>query len=311
VTTRQRVSVVMPAWRASQTIRAAAQSVLAQEVPVHELIIVDDGSPEDLRAPLEDLEGPIRLVRQENAGAAAARNRGIDLATGDWVAFLDADDEWAPEHTAVQLAVARAHPEVGFMCARYHRVGADGERLPMGGPPPAMLDRVLSLSGAMALRFAKRSWTGTVMVRRDMLAGMRFRTDLRTAEDRELWWRLVLATPAFAAATPIATYRLLPGTLSRTHADDDFRNMLTVLRLHASSLSAADLRAEEVSVFARWTRHALEAGQPQAGRHPAREHWRRRPLAPRALWQLLRTHLSGGGTAPPPEHLGGGTRRDA
>src|SRR3954469_12256948 len=91
------VSVVIPAYNAAQTVGAAVDSVLAQTFGDFELIVVDDGSRDDTAEVVRARKDPrVNCVRTENGGVSAARNRGLDLAAGSLVAFLDADDAWQP-----------------------------------------------------------------------------------------------------------------------------------------------------------------------------------------------------------------------
>lgn len=104
MTARRRVSVIIPVFNGEALIRDALASVLAQSRPVDEIIVVDDGSSDASGAVVAGLGVPgLTLVRQENRGPAAARNQGLGLASGDVIAFLDADDQWAPEKLAVQV----------------------------------------------------------------------------------------------------------------------------------------------------------------------------------------------------------------
>jgi glycosyltransferase involved in cell wall biosynthesis len=90
------VSVVIPAYNAASVLPRAIESVLGQTSRPEEVIVVDDGST-DNTAQVATQYGPsITYIRQDNAGASAARNRGIAEATGEWIAFLDSDDEWLP-----------------------------------------------------------------------------------------------------------------------------------------------------------------------------------------------------------------------
>jgi len=99
------VSVVMPAYRCADTIGAAIESALSQQVSL-ELIVVDDCSGENLEEILTDYlqDSSVRLLKNpRNLGAAQSRNRGVEAARGAYVAFLDADDIWAPEKLSKQL----------------------------------------------------------------------------------------------------------------------------------------------------------------------------------------------------------------
>src|SRR5947209_192198 len=91
-----KVSTVIPAYNASGTILRAIESVLAQTRPPDEILVIDDGSTEDLSLTLEPFRACVTLIRKPNGGAASARNLGLDLSRGDYIAFLDADDYWEP-----------------------------------------------------------------------------------------------------------------------------------------------------------------------------------------------------------------------
>src|SRR3989442_12041514 len=94
-----RVSVIIPLFNKAPYIERALSSVAAQTYRDFELIVIDDGSTDEGPRVVEAFNDlPIRLIRQENAGPGAARNRGLGLAQGELVAFLDADDEWLPSY---------------------------------------------------------------------------------------------------------------------------------------------------------------------------------------------------------------------
>lgn len=101
------VSVVMPAYRCAGTITAAIDSALAQEVPL-EVIVINDRSPDELTDVLSVYREDPRVVivtNEENMGAAKSRNRGVSMARGKYVAFLDSDDLWTPGKLAAQLKI--------------------------------------------------------------------------------------------------------------------------------------------------------------------------------------------------------------
>jgi glycosyltransferase involved in cell wall biosynthesis len=112
------VSVIIPVYNRRVELRQAVRSVLAQTHADLELIVVDDASSEDIAAALEDIADPrLRLIRKPvNQGAAAARNTGIQAATGKWVAFLDSDDEWLPNKLERQLRRLAGRPNDARIC---------------------------------------------------------------------------------------------------------------------------------------------------------------------------------------------------
>ena len=118
------VSCVIPAYNAERHIERALESVFAQTLPADEVIVIDDGSDDRTEDVLARFGDRIRTVRQQNRGPAAARNRGIDLATGDLIAFQDADDEWHSEKLAKQVAVLAARPEADVCITHLRNVWA-------------------------------------------------------------------------------------------------------------------------------------------------------------------------------------------
>lgn len=110
---RPRISVVIPAYNAERTIIRTLESVFAQTFPPHEIIVVDDGSQDRTAEVVSQLAPRVRLIRQGNAGPAAARNHGIREATGDWIALLDSDDTWLPEK--LQRQARELRPDVALV----------------------------------------------------------------------------------------------------------------------------------------------------------------------------------------------------
>lgn len=108
------ISVIIPAYNRAVLIGQTLDSILAQTRPVSEVLVVDDGSTDDTREVVYRYEnktsGMIRLIKQANAGPSVARNHGLSLCTGDYVAFLDADDLWLPTKIEKQLALLQSDP---------------------------------------------------------------------------------------------------------------------------------------------------------------------------------------------------------
>jgi glycosyltransferase involved in cell wall biosynthesis len=119
----RRVSVVIPTYNRARLVEEAIASVLRQTMPVHEVIVVDDGSTDATRELIRGHDGPITLVTQDHLGAAAARNRGLARATGDWVAFLDSDDIWTPSKLEKQIEYLDRHPHCGLVHTGYYEFG--------------------------------------------------------------------------------------------------------------------------------------------------------------------------------------------
>lgn len=144
MTDAPRVSVVIPVFNTARFLADAIASVLAQGEENLEIIVVDDGSTDGSAAVAERFGNPVRVIRQANAGAAAARNRGIAAARANYLAFLDADDLYSPDKFALQTDRLDRHPEVDIIVGRLEYLMLGGTD---GGDPgfSPLLDDHLSL----------------------------------------------------------------------------------------------------------------------------------------------------------------------
>src|SRR5215204_1328714 len=119
------VSVVIPCYNQAHFLGEAIESVLAQSYPNFEIIVVDDGSP-DNTSEVAASYPRVRLVRQENQGLSAARNSGLARSEGEYVVFLDADDRLLPGALQAGLECFEAHPKCAFVYGRCSRIRRDG-----------------------------------------------------------------------------------------------------------------------------------------------------------------------------------------
>jgi glycosyltransferase involved in cell wall biosynthesis len=265
------VSVVIPAYRAAATICRAIDSVLAQTCPPSEILVIDDESPDDLASVLAGYGDRVRLIRQSNGGAAAARNRGIQMAHSDVVAFLDADDCWLPEKLEQCVRVLEECPDVGLVASRYILQDADGEAVRTAGPEVSWCNRPQRASGAALLDFARNISTPTVVVRRHLLVENQFDVTLATAEDRDLWLRLLSTTTAWFVDSPLCIVHLRPDSLSHANIGLDCGCMLRVIDRYREVLGTAAARREQSYVHYKWA-VGLSGGWP-AIRQLARAAW--------------------------------------
>ena len=115
------VSVIIPTYNRLYLLGQAIDSVRRQTIPGIEIVVVDDGSDESVADKIQKFDSSILFARQENLGLNAARNLGLKMARGDYIALLDDDDLWLPFKTEFQLAVMDRFPEVCFRIFRlYH-----------------------------------------------------------------------------------------------------------------------------------------------------------------------------------------------
>jgi glycosyltransferase involved in cell wall biosynthesis len=209
------VSVIVPNYNRHALLRGSLQSLLAQTCPPDQILVVDDGSTDgsdrEAEAILAGVPGAM-VIRQANAGAAAARNAGMAHARGDWIGFLDSDDQWDPTRLARFHAMADARPTLEMAhCERRYVEGGMVLRASGGFDPKTMED-----GAAMLGRFCIK--TSTVLLHRALLdrTGRAFATDLVTCEDYELFWRAAaIARDIGFDAAPLVTISETLGSLTR------------------------------------------------------------------------------------------------
>jgi glycosyltransferase involved in cell wall biosynthesis len=109
------ISVIIPSFNRASVLPRALNSVLAQTRGAAEIIVVDDGSSDGTNALVERNYPGVKLLTQGNRGVSSARNAGVSLSTGEWLAFLDSDDEWLPEKLNHQLACVRDNPHISLI----------------------------------------------------------------------------------------------------------------------------------------------------------------------------------------------------
>lgn len=192
-------SIVMPAFNAARTVVDAARSALGQTRRDLELIIIDDGSADqtpELISELASRDARVRVLRQANAGASAARNAGIEVAGGRYVGFLDSDDLWMPDYVEVMSRTLDDAPDAGFAyCDAWALDDLNGRirkvtwQQHYAAPLPEA-NREQILAALVDTNFVMNSTT----CRAEALAAVGgFDSSLRGAEDWELWIRIVAA----------------------------------------------------------------------------------------------------------------------
>ena len=112
------ISCIVPVFNQAHFLPAALDSIFAQSLPVCEVIVIDDGSSDDVQGVVEKYAHEVMFIQQANAGPAAARNRGIERANGEWLSFLDSDDLWHENKLEIQMQLMQSRPELDY-CLTY------------------------------------------------------------------------------------------------------------------------------------------------------------------------------------------------
>ncbi|MCI0342557.1 MAG: glycosyltransferase [Planctomycetales bacterium] len=222
------VSAVLSTWNRAALVEQAVRSVLAQSVPPAtpvEVIVVDDGSTDGTAERLaREFGDRVAVHRQPNGGAASARNAGVRLARGRYVAFLDSDDEWTPDHLEAELEAFRAEPGLGLVYGEYHSY--EGDRLagvfPRRAAPSGMaFDALLSASLVQ---------TSTAMVPREVaLETLPFNESYKLGDEYDFFLRIARRRPIRFLPRPLVRYRVHGGNTSKDGLTFN-REMLAVYR---------------------------------------------------------------------------------
>jgi glycosyltransferase involved in cell wall biosynthesis len=280
------VSVIIPYYRASHTIARAVESVLGQTFRPYEILIVDDGCPEDAVPATKGFGSSVTLIRKTNGGVASARNLGIEHAQGEWIAFLDADDYWEPSKLERQLAFSEG---VGVLGGQWFTEELGKPRYMGKALDSRFLGKKFKPVDAEAFHVAMNLWTGVLLVRRKDLGDQRFISGLEPAEDRDLWIRLVSSTAVYLVPEPLATYTQWPGSLSNSDSDRDCTSMLKVVHRHAALLGQKGVREQEALIYRRWAGEQLARGKPRSALGPAARRLAIQPTSPQAWWIMCKS----------------------
>lgn len=211
--TEPAVSVVIPAFNAGWCIRPAVDSVLAQTFTDFELIVVDDGSTDDTAQILCSYGDALRVVSQPNGGMSCARNAGIRLARGRYIAFLDADDRWLAPKLERQVTLLDERSDLAFCAATATLEDLDGEVL---GTWACSATGTASVAEVFAAHALIAGGASSVLARRELVQTLGgFDETLFGAEDTDLWIRLAARGGFACIPETLVVVLKRPGSVSR------------------------------------------------------------------------------------------------
>ncbi len=201
------VSVIIPAFNAEVFLGRAIRSVLAQSLPPVEILVVDDGSTDGTAKVAQARNNLVHYIYQKNAGASAARNCAIQKASGEFIAFLDADDEWLPHHLESAMEVFQRYPSLKWYAAAHEE-----RSLEMRIVKPRITSKIKHLMGGRgyfddyfaAWALGKVFWTGTFIIRKSVFdqVGL-FDTNMQVGGDLDMWFRIALRYPEIGYSTRV------------------------------------------------------------------------------------------------------------
>lgn len=205
------ISIIIPAYNAARTIAATLESVFDQTFADFEAIVIDDGSTDDTVAIVREFaDVRLRLFSFENAGVSVARNRGMAASTGDFIAFLDADDLWTPDKLASQYSALQAHPEAGVAYSWNRFIDEQGRSL--GQQTPVYFEG--NVYGELLVQDFLVCGS-TILVRREAIeATGTFDPELKNYQTVDYWRRLARDWEFVLVPEHQIVRRIVPGSHS-------------------------------------------------------------------------------------------------
>jgi glycosyltransferase involved in cell wall biosynthesis len=220
------ISVVIPAYNYAHYLPRTIDSILKQDYPPAEIIVVDDGSTDNTAEVVAKYGDKVRRIYQKNAGLPAARNTGIRAARHDYIAFSDADDEWEPTMLSRLMAIfATLPPEYAIVACHLDFIGPDSERLGMKNLIPAEHREITCRDIVLKTRFSSSS----LVAKRKVFAECGyFDESLRSSEDRDMWMRIASKNRIYMTGERLSYIRRHPHNMSK-HADRMKSNVRRVI----------------------------------------------------------------------------------
>jgi glycosyltransferase involved in cell wall biosynthesis len=233
------VSVIIPTYNYGRFVAEAIESALGQTRPPVEVIVVDDGSTDETADVVRRFGERVRYIRQENLGVCAARNRGVAESSGEFIAFLDADDTWEPMKLEKQIAVFESDAEIGLVHCGMREFDSDtGETIALHveGQRGWIADELLLWE-----RPAIVGPGGTIMVRRDVFDAVGgFDERMRVSEDWDFCYLVARGHKVGFVGEPLVNYRSHPAAAHR-----DVRELeLGMSHFYQKAFAAGDVSAE-------------------------------------------------------------------
>lgn len=302
------ISVVIPCYNAKRWIAGTLKSVLAQDWPDLEIIVVDDGSsdgsPDLVRAQFPG----VRLIVQANQGVAAARNTGIASATCDWITFIDADDIWMPGKLDAQWRLLSTQREAKMSYTAWRVWNSTDPE-----PSTSLIEELIKVNEGSSYYIGPSGWiypelledccvwTSTVFAHKSLFDAIGvFDQKLRIGEDYDLWLRASRVTPILRVSRPLALYRIHPHSITKSPPAINYQALALTRAIQQWGLESPDGRFADKRTVARalsrtWRDYSgahLAAGNYQQARHGGimalRSDWRQT----RAWKVLLRSILA-------------------
>ncbi len=288
------VSIILPTYNRADLILDSIESVFAQSFKDFELIVIDDGSTDNTRQLLSAMAkaGQLRYEHQENLGLSAARNRGIQLAKGQLITFLDSDDLYTPDKLQMQVDYFLKHPGAMLVHSWFSKFNEDGE---LGVRKTSWFAG--DIYPEILLQWDVLMAVPCVMIRRSVLDEVgAFDESLRWAEDLDLWRRIARKYAFYMIPEPLVKVRVHSSSTSsdKSQAAKPFAVALEKAFQDDPSLSPGFRKKARASMYSNVSHNLLGQGtdeQMSLVRDYAAKALSNRPLNPGALFAICASFM--------------------
>lgn len=265
------VTVIIPVYNGAATIARALESVFAQSFRDFEVVVIDDGSTDDLDDQLAPFRSRIDLIKQSNRGASAARNSGVSCSRGRLLAFLDADDFWHERKLELQVSAFERRPDI-VLCYTDQRHWYPGEPNPYVPIEEGTIPEPTYSSDFNKLFASPYLGTPGVMIPRTRFVELGgFREDLKSAEDVDLWLRCAAFDGTIARIPhPLFYVVVRRGSLTAKRGEGTYRDNLQVIDDFCAAhpdfarTQAQLVRRARAKIYEDWGSGALQRGDSRA-----------------------------------------------
>jgi glycosyltransferase involved in cell wall biosynthesis len=248
-----KISTIIPTYNSAKTLERAIKSVLQQTLPAHEIIIIDDGSVDETPEVINRFQGKIKYIKQTNSGVSAARNTGIKESSGNWIAFLDADDEWLPSKLELQSRILKKKTGVKW-CAGEVQIVRRTNCTIITVPKTRKIEKKWAVHFFEACLKGIFFQTSTFLISRQLFSEIgTFDPSLRVSEDRDLWWRIATLYPEIGYVSEVCSHYYLDTPSSLTKKNNNRTESLRVVCRHIDR--ARDEKVDAALYYKKYMNH--------------------------------------------------------
>jgi len=267
INNRALVSVVIPVYNAERYITQTVRSVMEQTYDNLEVIVVDDGSMDNTIKCLKEFEGRIKIFKQSNKGVSLARNNGVGVAKGDFIAFLDADDLWMKDKIEKQMSVFSNSSEVSLVACCAEKINENDRKIINANDEErsGIYDHSIDLRRELLMR-GNPIILSSVLMKRSLFNDVQgFNTQKNVlSEDYDFWIRASAKGLFYVMSERLTSYRVLEHSRIHGTLQKEYISQKEIIEMHREQYTPLQYRRRMAWLYYAWADSAAYQGDPQA-----------------------------------------------